>query len=93
MSSPPSRNTCGRDHYTNLLLGPVRADAHSVHPVPFVIWNGRDRDAVSRFDEESVRAGRFGASPVNHLNLLHFLGVVRPGARLHPEMPVERQCV
>jgi 2,3-bisphosphoglycerate-independent phosphoglycerate mutase len=70
------------DHYTNLLLGPVRADAHSIHPVPFVIWNGRDRDGVSRFDEESVREGRFGASPINHLDLLQSLGVARPGARL-----------
>ena len=31
-----------------------------VHPVPFVIWNDRDCDGVSRFDEESVREGRFG---------------------------------
>ena len=65
------------DHYTNLLLGAVRADAHSLHPVPFVIWNGRDRDQVSRFDEDSVRLGRFGASPISHLDLLSVLGVVR----------------
>ena len=70
------------DHYTNLLLGPVRADAHSLHPVPFVIWNGRDCDGVSRFDEDSVREGRFGASPVNHLDLLQILGVVRRGEYL-----------
>ncbi len=65
------------DHYTNLLLGAVRADAHSLHPVPFVIWNGHDRDQVSRFDEDSVRLGRFGASPISHLDLLSVLGVVR----------------
>lgn len=64
------------DHYTNLLLGALRADAHSLHPVPFVIWNGRDRDLVSRFDEDSVRAGRYGAKPVSHLDLLSILGVV-----------------
>lgn len=69
------------DHYTNLLLGSVRADAHSLHPVPFVIWNGRDRDAVSRFDEASVRAGRYGASPVNHLELLTLLGLMQRSAR------------
>jgi 2,3-bisphosphoglycerate-independent phosphoglycerate mutase len=65
------------DHYTNLLLGSVRADAHSLHPVPFAIWNGRDRDPVSRFDEDSVRLGRYGASPINHLDLLSVLGVVQ----------------
>jgi 2,3-bisphosphoglycerate-independent phosphoglycerate mutase len=91
------------DHYTNLLLGPMRADAHSLHPVPFLIWNGRDRDGVSRFDEDSVRQGRYGASPINHLQLLNVLGVVQKGAshrarrttarpaprgsRLHPEEP------
>lgn len=77
------------DHYTNLLLGPVRADAHSVHPVPFVVWNGRDRDEVSRFDEDSVREGRFGTSPVNHLSLLQILGVVRPDERLLSQLEGE----
>ena len=70
------------DHYTNLLLGSVRADAHSLHPVPFVIWNGRDRDAVTRFDENSVRPGQYGASPVNHLELLKILGVMKQEASL-----------
>jgi 2,3-bisphosphoglycerate-independent phosphoglycerate mutase len=64
------------DHYTNLLLGPARADAHSLQPVPFVLWNGRDRDRVNRCDEDSARAGRFGAPPLNHLDLLPLLGVV-----------------
>jgi 2,3-bisphosphoglycerate-independent phosphoglycerate mutase len=68
------------DHYTNLLLGEARADAHSLHPVPFVIWNGVDRDQVSRFDEDAVRGGRYGASPVSHLDLLSILGVVERGA-------------
>jgi 2,3-bisphosphoglycerate-independent phosphoglycerate mutase len=67
------------DHYTNLMLGPVRAEAHSLHPVPFVLWNGRDRDEVSRFDEDSVRDGWFGATPVSHLDLLSILGVAAPG--------------
>jgi 2,3-bisphosphoglycerate-independent phosphoglycerate mutase len=70
------------DHYTNLLLGPMRADAHSLHPVPFLIWNGRDCDRVTRFDETSVLRGWYGASPINHLDLLPLLGVVEHGA--HP---------
>jgi 2,3-bisphosphoglycerate-independent phosphoglycerate mutase len=70
------------DHYTNLLLGAVRADAHSLHPVPFVIWNGRDRDQVSRFDEDSVRNGQYGTSPVSHLDLLSILGIMDRGASL-----------
>ena len=45
--------------------------------------------ASSRFDEESVREGRFGASPVNHLNLLQVLGVVRPRARLLSQLAGE----
>jgi 2,3-bisphosphoglycerate-independent phosphoglycerate mutase len=72
------------DHYTNLLLGSARADAHSLHPVPFVLWDGSDRDEVSRFDEDSVRAGLYGATPVSHLDLLAILGVARPGAEDSP---------
>jgi 2,3-bisphosphoglycerate-independent phosphoglycerate mutase len=81
------------DHYTNLLLGAVRADAHSLHPVPFVLWNGRDRDPVSRFDEDSVVVGHYGASPVSHLDLLAILGVAslpaRPEERSRPSEPAE----
>jgi 2,3-bisphosphoglycerate-independent phosphoglycerate mutase len=69
------------DHYTNLLLGPMRADAHSLHPVPFVIWNGRDCDGVTRFDETSVLQGWYGENLVNHLDLLPLLGMVGRGAR------------
>lgn len=69
------------DHYTNLLLGSTRADAHSLHPVPFVVWNGRDKDGVTRFDEDSVREGRFGAQPISHLDLLRVLGIVKREAR------------
>src|SRR6202040_1917975 len=35
------------DHYTNHALGGGRAGAHSLDPVPFAIWNGRDRDSVA----------------------------------------------
>ena len=34
------------DHYTNHQLGKGRADAHSLHPVPFCLWNGVERDGV-----------------------------------------------
>jgi 2,3-bisphosphoglycerate-independent phosphoglycerate mutase len=70
------------DHYTNLLIGPMRADAHSLHPVPFVIWNGHDRDGVTGFDETAVLHGRYGTRPVNHLELLPILGLVGRNAPL-----------
>ncbi|MEA2603215.1 MAG: 2,3-bisphosphoglycerate-independent phosphoglycerate mutase [Acidobacteriota bacterium] len=62
------------DHYTNLLIGNTRAEAHSIDPVPFALWNNRDRDGVTAFSEDSVAAGRYG-SPVSHLHLLTLLGV------------------
>lgn len=63
------------DHYTNLLNGEIRAEAHSIDPVPFLLWNGRERDEVARFEEESVRQGRYGSPAVSHLELLRLLGV------------------
>ncbi|HEY0781276.1 MAG TPA: hypothetical protein VGE98_02385, partial [Thermoanaerobaculia bacterium] len=65
------------DHYTNVHpgSGAARTQAHSLHPVPFVLWNGRDRDATRRFDEDEAREGRYGAVPVSHLRLLDLLGV------------------
>lgn len=68
------------DHYTNLLLEGTRADAHSVDPVPFVLWNGRDRDHTAAFDEEAVIAGTWGLNPISHLELLSVLGVTRQSA-------------
>lgn len=64
------------DHYTN--VKPERDDVrrmevHSIDPVPFALWNGRDRDAVERFDEDAAPGGRFGAEPVSHLALLDLL--------------------
>lgn len=63
------------DHYTNLWVEGARADAHSLHPVPFALWNGADRDGVDRFDEDAARAGRYGAPPLHHLDLLAVLGL------------------
>ena len=65
------------DHYTNLLIDGIRAEAHSVDPVPFLLWNGRERDEVTRFEEESVRQGRHGSPAVSHLELLRLLGVTK----------------
>jgi 2,3-bisphosphoglycerate-independent phosphoglycerate mutase len=65
------------DHYTNLLIDGIRAEAHSIDPVPFLLWNGRERDEVTRFDEESVRQGRYGSPAVSHLELLRLLGVTK----------------
>jgi 2,3-bisphosphoglycerate-independent phosphoglycerate mutase len=63
------------DHYTNLLLDSARMEAHSLHPVPFALWNGRDLDDVTCFDEEAVRHGLYGEKPVNHCELLQILGI------------------
>jgi 2,3-bisphosphoglycerate-independent phosphoglycerate mutase len=64
------------DHYTNVKPekdGLKRMEVHSMDPVPFALWNGRDRDAVERFDEDAAPAGRWGAEPVSHLELLDLL--------------------
>jgi 2,3-bisphosphoglycerate-independent phosphoglycerate mutase len=68
------------DHYTNLLLDGTRSDAHSLHAVPFALWNGRDRDQVARFNEDAVVRGRHGREPVNHVDLLSILGVTQRSA-------------
>jgi 2,3-bisphosphoglycerate-independent phosphoglycerate mutase len=72
------------DHYTNLLTDGIRAEAHSIDPVPFALWNGRERDGVTRFEEEAVRQGRYGSPAVSHLELLRLLGVT---AGLSPVVP------
>jgi 2,3-bisphosphoglycerate-independent phosphoglycerate mutase len=66
------------DHYTNYTAAGrhgERSDAHSLDPVPFALWNGRDRDEARAFSEDGVLAGRHGADPVSHLQLLHLLGM------------------
>ncbi|HKH45201.1 MAG TPA: hypothetical protein VKM72_11100 [Thermoanaerobaculia bacterium] len=68
------------DHYTNHVLEGQRALAHSLDPAPFCLWNGVDRDGVTAFDEDAVLAGRYGATPVSHLDLLGLLGVERTAA-------------
>jgi 2,3-bisphosphoglycerate-independent phosphoglycerate mutase len=66
------------DHFTNLLTDDARrVDSHSLHPVPFALWNGVERDQVSAFHEDEARGGKYGASPIHHLELLSLLGVAR----------------
>lgn len=66
------------DHYTNTspeTSNIKRSDTHSQHPVPFVLWNGRDVDGVRHFGEDDARFGAYGAEPVSHLDTLRILGV------------------
>jgi 2,3-bisphosphoglycerate-independent phosphoglycerate mutase len=66
------------DHYTNLRergSAQRRADIHSIHPVPFALWNGRERDSVRAFSEDAAVAGKYASPPVNHLDLTTILGV------------------
>jgi 2,3-bisphosphoglycerate-independent phosphoglycerate mutase len=69
------------DHYTNHQLGKGRADAHSLHPVPFCLWNGVDRDGARAFSEDEAAAAWRGREPVSHLDLLRILGVAQPVLR------------
>jgi 2,3-bisphosphoglycerate-independent phosphoglycerate mutase len=64
------------DHYSNItreLLGGRRADIHSTDPVPFALWNNRDRDSSTEFSEDGAAHGRYGNAAISHLNLLPLL--------------------
>ena len=66
------------DHYTNHAgVGNhhKRVDIHSAHPVPFALWNGHECDAARYYSEDDALEGKYGASPINHLQLLRILGV------------------
>jgi 2,3-bisphosphoglycerate-independent phosphoglycerate mutase len=72
------------DHYTNHApeVGRARrAAAHSLDPVPFCLWNGRDRDGVTAFSEAQAFQGACGATPRSHLETLDLLGVRDHGWR------------
>lgn len=81
------------DHYTNCSpdAGPVtRSSVHSLHPVPFALWNGRDRDGVSRFDEDAAAEGALAGAGLTHLDVLSLLrgGLgIRAGALRGPLRP------
>lgn len=72
------------DHYTNLPVAgwtsARRAMAHSLDPVPFALWNGRDCDATQAFSEDDALGGRHGRSPLGHGQALPLLGVAAPAA-------------
>ena len=66
------------DHYSNHAAATnaqKRIASHSDHPVPFALWNQRERDVVHAFTEDDVVAGKYGKVPVSHLELLRMLGV------------------
>lgn len=66
------------DHYTNYFGDPSpleRRDVHSLHPVPFALWNGRDRDGVRSFSEDDAVEGKYGRQILNHMELMAVLGV------------------
>tara|TARA_B100001250_G_C19817496_1_gene799571 strand:- start:6022 stop:7209 length:1188 start_codon:yes stop_codon:yes gene_type:complete len=62
------------DHYTNLnAISSSRVEAHSSHPVPFVIWNSNQIDESKSFSEIGCQKGLYGENIVNHLNILNLL--------------------
>ena len=65
------------DHYTNHSAQGQgsRSEAHSLEPVPFALWNDREKDHIDHLGEDAARYGRYGGSPINHLELLRILGV------------------
>jgi 2,3-bisphosphoglycerate-independent phosphoglycerate mutase len=61
------------DHYTNHFPRKDdirRSETHSAHPVPFLFWNGRDRDENCFFSAADVLAGKNGREPISHTDLL-----------------------
>ncbi|HVT17884.1 MAG TPA: hypothetical protein VHQ90_17110 [Thermoanaerobaculia bacterium] len=82
------------DHYTNSAPESGRgrrAAAHAADPVPFALWNGRDRDAARYFSEADAARAWAGRPAVSHLDLLRLLGVGRePWRRSAPEARQER---
>jgi len=70
------------DHYSNIpseAARLTRMEIHSAAPVPFALWNGKDSDAVCRYNEDAAAQGEYGREPINHLDLLRILGLQRQG--------------
>lgn len=66
------------DHYTNHAAVSDklrRVQTHSAHPVPFTLWNNVECDEVTHYGEDEAAAGKYGAEPLCHLELLRLLGV------------------
>lgn len=69
------------DHYTNTVPDTAdrRIESHSLHPVPFAVWNAKEADGCGYFSEDEAAAGRHGTTPVSHLRALQILGVCGNG--------------
>lgn len=66
------------DHYTNTQKPTEivkRIDSHSLDPVPFILWNGTECDAVMCFSEAAALHGQYGAEPLSHLQTLSLLDI------------------
>lgn len=64
------------DHYTNINLnnsGNKRRDAHSLEPVPFILWNNKIKDDVKSFSEKNAEKGYYNKVRYNHLDLLKLM--------------------
>jgi 2,3-bisphosphoglycerate-independent phosphoglycerate mutase len=64
------------DHYTNINIkqdSAKRRDAHSLDPVPYVIWDGKQKDDVHEFSEniKDVKDIRI----INHTTLIKEMGL------------------
>ncbi len=81
------------DHYTNVfpcLNGDTRADAHSLEPVPFALWDGAETDHVSDFCEESAERGKYGQTPIRSSA---FMGLLTGSSSEDPTLPAAPQEV
>lgn len=68
--------TITTDHYTNTILEDEnmnRIECHSIHPVPFAIWNNKEYDNIKKFSEPDILGGKYSKKPINHLNLLKLI--------------------
>lgn len=68
------------DHYTNINLGSLgnkRRDAHSMEPVPFILWNNKIKDNVTSFSEKNAQKGYYSGSVYNHMDLLELMNFNR----------------
>lgn len=66
------------DHYTNISAGQkvtTRRDAHSLDPVPFLLWNNKKRDVVQSFTEDEVLKGDFARDKLTHLDVLKLMQI------------------
>lgn len=66
------------DHYTNISAGrkiTTRKNAHSLDPVPFLLWNNKKRDTVQSFTEDEVLKGYFAHEELTHLDVLKLMQI------------------